>query len=86
MRLLQLTPQTRLVVGDGCECEKTVLKMPGQKRTILQVGNRLSLSGQQSLYSVDDFIAVGQEQLEQFDMRPERHFPNSLVFHNARPP
>ena len=73
MRFFQLTSKTRLVVGDPRECEEAILKVTRQKGTVLQVLDRLSLGVQQPLYSLDDFIAMGQEQLEKFDMRLKRH-------------
>ena len=73
MRLFQLTSKTRLAVGDPSECEEAVLKVTRQKGTVLQVFDRLSLGVQHSLYSLDDFIAVGQEEVEKFDVCLKRH-------------
>jgi hypothetical protein len=39
---------------------------------------RLSLGVQQALYSLDDLIAVGQEELEKFDMLVKRHLVTTL--------
>ncbi len=78
MRFFQLTSKTRLVVGDASECEEAILKVTRQKGTVLQVLDRLSLGVQQPLYSLDDFIAMGQEQLEKFDMRVKRHLARTL--------
>ena len=78
MRFLQLTSKTRLVAGDASECEEAILKVTRQKGTVLQVLDRLSLGVQQPLYSLDDFIAMGQEQLEKFDMRVKRHLDRTL--------
>jgi hypothetical protein len=72
MRLLQLTSKTRLVAGDASECEETILKLTRQKGTVLRIFGRLSLGVQQPLYLLDDFIAMGQEQLEKFDVRVKR--------------
>ena len=47
--------------------------MTRQKGTVLQVFDRLSVGVQHSLYSLDDFIAMGQEELEKFDMCLKRH-------------
>ena len=88
MRFLQLTSKTRLVVGDPSEREETILKVTRQKGTILQVLDRLSLGVQHPLYSLDDFIATGQEQLEKFDMRLKRHLSRAgplFAYHNAPP-
>jgi hypothetical protein len=68
MRFFQLTSQTRLAVGDSSECEEAILKETRQKGTVLQIFDRLSLGVQHSLYSLDEFIATGQEELEKFDM------------------
>ena len=73
MRFFQLTSETRLAVGDPTECEEAILKVTRQKGTVLQVFDRLSLGVQHSLYSLDDVIAMGQEELEKFDMCLKRH-------------
>ena len=73
MRFFQLTSETRLAVGDPSECEEAILKVTRQKGTVLQVFDRLSLGVQHPLYSLDDVIAMGQEELEKFDMRLKRH-------------
>ena len=73
MCFFQLTPKTRLAVGDTRECEEAILELAKQKRAVLQVLDRLSLGVQDSLYSLDDFIAMGHEELEKFDMRLKRH-------------
>src|SRR4030095_628337 len=46
-----------------------------------QIWDRLSLGVQQPLYSLDDFIAVGKEQLKKFDVRVKRQFAH----HNTHP-
>ena len=101
MRFFQLTSKTRLVAGDASECEEAILKVARQKGTVLQVLDRLSLGVHQPLYSLDDFIAMGEEQLEKFDMRVKRHpartlcgWPllrcrkrrNRFAHHNSPPP
>jgi hypothetical protein len=68
MRFLQLTSETRLAVGDTGEGEEAILNVTRQKGTVLQVFDRPSLSVQYCLYSLDDFIAMSQEELEKFDM------------------
>ena len=73
MRFFQLTSKTRLAVSDPRECEEAILKVTRQKGTVLQVVDRLSLGVQHPLYSLDDFIAMGQEELEKFDMCLKRH-------------
>ena len=78
MRFFQLTFKARLVVGDASECEEAILKVTRQKARVLQVLDRLSLGVQQPLYSLDDFIAMGQEQLEKLDMRVKRHLARTL--------
>ena len=69
MRFFQLTSKMRLAVGDARECEEAILKVTRQKRTVLEVFDWLSLGVQYSLYSLDDVIAMGQEEAEEFDMR-----------------
>ena len=73
MRFFQLTSKTRLVAGDASEREEAIPKVTRQKGTVLQVLDRLSLGVQQPLDSLDDFIAMGQEELEKFDMCLKRH-------------
>jgi hypothetical protein len=73
MRFLQLTAETRLVAGDARESKEAILEVTRKQGTVLPVLGRLSLGVQQPLYSLDDFIAMDQEQLEKFDMRVERH-------------
>src|SRR5262245_47060796 len=68
MRFFQLTSQTRLAVGDLGEGEEAILKVAIQNGTVLQVFDRLSLGVQQPLYSLNDFIAMGQEESEKFDV------------------
>jgi len=75
-----------LVVGDRSEREEAILEVTRQKGTVLQVLDRLSLGVQQPLYCLDDLIAVGQEQLEKFDMRPKRHLARTFAYHNTPPP
>jgi hypothetical protein len=57
-----------LAVGDTRECEEAILEVTRQKGSVLQVCDRLSLSVQDALYVLDDFMATGQEELEKFDM------------------
>ena len=68
MRFFQLTSKMRLAVGDSRECEEAILKVTRQKRTVLEVFDWLSLGVQYSLDSLDDVIAMGQEEAEEFDM------------------
>ena len=60
-------------MGDPRECEEALLEVTRQKGTVLQVFDRPSLGVQHPLYSLDDVIAMGQEELEKFDMRLKRH-------------
>src|SRR5262245_64577933 len=78
MRFFQLTSKTRLIATDASDCEEAILKVTRQKGTVLQVLDRLFLGVQQPLYSLDDFIAMYQEQLENFDMRVKRHLAEAL--------
>src|SRR5215470_13919195 len=83
MRFLQLTSKTRLITGAG-EGEEAILKMTRENGTVLHVLDRLALGVQQPLYSLDDFIAMGQEQLEKFDMRVKRHLHHNTLPTNNR--
>jgi hypothetical protein len=78
MRFLQLTSETRLVAGDVMECEEAILKVTREEGNVLEVLDRLALGVQQPLYFLDDFIAMGQEQLEKCDMRVKRHVVKTL--------
>jgi hypothetical protein len=73
MRLFQLTSKKRLAVCDAGECEEAILKVARQKGNVLQELDRLALGVQQPLYSLDDFIAMDQEELEKFDLRVKSH-------------
>jgi len=73
MRFFQLTSKTRLAVSDPRECEEAILKVTRQKGTVLQVVDRLSLGVQHPLYSLGDVSAMGQEELEKFDICLKRH-------------
>jgi hypothetical protein len=84
MRGYQLASKTGLVVRDRSECEEAILEVTRQEGTVLQVLERLSLGVQQPLYALGDFIAVGQEQLEKFDMLPKRHL-DRIAYHHASP-
>ena len=84
MRFSQLTSKTRLVAGDASEREEAILKVTRQKGTVLLVLDRLSLGVQQPLYSLDDFIAMGQEELEKFDMCLKRHLAKSAPHQRRR--
>jgi hypothetical protein len=50
------------------EREEAILTVTRQKGTVWRVFDRLSLRAQQPLYSLDDVIATGQEELEKFEM------------------
>jgi hypothetical protein len=78
MRLFQLTSKTRFVAGDASEPEEAILKVTRQKGPVLQGLCRLALGVQQPLYSLDDFIAMGQEPLKKFDVRVKRHLAKTL--------
>jgi hypothetical protein len=73
MRLFQLIPKTRLVAGEAGKREEALLEFTRQKGNVLQVSDRPSSGVQQPFYTLDDFIAMGQEQLEEFDMRVKPH-------------
>src|SRR5688572_21259396 len=70
MRFFRLTSRTRLAVGDPNE--EAILEVTRQNGTVSQIFVRFSLGVQQSLYSLDDVIAMGQEELEKFDRSEER--------------
>lgn len=76
MRFFQLTSKTRLAVRDTRQREEAILEVTREKGTVVQVFGRLSLSVQQSLYSLDDLVTMCQEELEQLDV-----FVKSAVNH-----
>lgn len=78
MRFVQLTSKTSLFVGDAREREEAIREITGQKRTGAQVFGRLSLGVQQPLYSLDNFAATGEEELEKLDVSLERRFARTL--------
>ena len=86
VRFLQSTSKMRLVAGRATDCEEAILEVTRQKGSILQVLARLSLGVQQSLDSLDDFIAMGEEELEQFDVGVERHLANFAHRRYCHPP
>ena len=73
MRIVQLTSNTRLAGGDPSECEEAILEVTREKGSVLQVFDGLSLGVQHPLYSLDDVIAMGEEELEKLDMCLKRH-------------
>jgi hypothetical protein len=83
MRLVQLTTQTSLVARDSREREEAILKVAGEQGTVLQVLDRFSLGVQQPLDSPDDFIAMGQEEVEKFDVRVKRRL-NRFTHHAGK--
>ena len=75
MRVFQLTSQTRLALRDPDE--EAILKVTRQLGAVSEVFDRFSLGVQHPLYSLDDVIAMSQEELEKFDMCLKSH-PISL--------
>ena len=73
MRFFQLTAKACLTVGYASECEEAIVTVTKEKRAVPEVLDRLSLGVQQSLNSLDDGIAVGQEEVKEFDVGLKRH-------------
>ena len=73
MRFFQLTSQARLALRDPSKGEEAILEVTRQNGTVLQVFERLPLGVQQPLYSLDDVVAMGQEELEKLDVGLKRH-------------
>jgi hypothetical protein len=69
--LLQSTPQSRLIGIETGDREEAILYLASQKGTIPQIFLRLPLRIQYDFQLFDDCLAVGQEELQQFDMRLE---------------
>jgi hypothetical protein len=61
MRPFQFTSKTKLVAGDGRQREEAILEVAREQAAVLLFPERPSLGVQQTLYFVDDFIAMGQE-------------------------
>ena len=80
-----------MVIGDPSEREEAVLEVTRQKRHVLQLLDGLSLGVQHALYSLDDCIAMDQEEPEKLYMRLKRHVAETLcglplfAYHNAAP-
>jgi hypothetical protein len=78
MGFFELPSEKRLAVGEARKREEAILEVTRQKGTVSQVLDRLSLGVQHALYSFDELIATGQEELEKFDMCLKRkHFAKS---------
>jgi hypothetical protein len=60
-------------VGDASEREEAILEVTIETGTVLQVLDRLALGVQQRLDSLDDLIAMGQEESEKLDVCLKRH-------------
>ena len=66
--VFQLTSQAPLTLADPGECEEAILEVTRQNRTVLLIGERLSLSVQHDLDSLDNLVPMGEEEMEQFDV------------------
>jgi len=64
MRFFQLAPETSLAGGGPNACKEAILEIARQKRVVLQVPDRLSLSVQNGLYALDDTFTM-REKLSQ---------------------
>ena len=59
-------------MGDTRECEEAIFKVTRETGPVPEKFDRLSLGVQHSLYSLDDVIAMGQEEVEEFDVGLKR--------------
>ena len=73
MCFFQLTSKARLAVGGVRERKEAIFKVTRQTGRVPQVFDRPSLGVQQSLYSLDDVIAMGQEEVKELDVGLKRH-------------
>ncbi|MEP7306590.1 MAG: hypothetical protein ABJA98_13820 [Acidobacteriota bacterium] len=73
MCFFQLISKARLAVGDAGEREETIFKVTRQNGRVPQVLDRPALGVQQSLDSLDDVIAMGQEEVQEVDVGLKRH-------------
>src|SRR5262245_30903955 len=86
MRAFQLASKTRLALRNPSACEETILDMTRQHGTVSEIFNRLPLGVQHALQAFDDLVAMGQEELKQFDMCLKRHVGGTrseLATHNV---
>src|SRR6185295_3588426 len=83
MRFFQLVPHTSLAGSGRRTCKEALLERAGQKRTILQVSDRLSLGVQNGLYALDDIFAIVEEEPQQLDVCLKRHLARRLPRHDA---
>lgn len=58
---------------DTTEREEAILELTSEQPPVLQLLGRLSLRVQQPLYSLDELVAMGQEEPEKLDVRLKRH-------------
>src|SRR4051794_39625414 len=72
VRFFQLPSQAQLAFGESSRREETILEVTSEHRPILQVLGRLSLGVQQRLYTLDNGIAMAQEEVEQLDVCVKR--------------
>jgi hypothetical protein len=67
------------------QCEKAILEAPRQIAMVLQGLGGLSLGIQLALYSLDDFVAIDQEQLQKRGMRLKRYVATTFCCHPTPP-
>ncbi|HEX5107267.1 MAG TPA: hypothetical protein VFV95_02415 [Vicinamibacterales bacterium] len=60
-------------MGEGGNCEEAIFEVMRKNGGVLQVFDRLPLSVQHRLYFLDDLSAMGEEELEQFDVSLKWH-------------
>ena len=83
LRFFQLASETSLAGGGRSACKKAILEMAGQKRSVLQVPDRLSLGVQNGLYALDDIFAMRQKKSQQIDVCPKRPLTRRRPRHDA---
>ena len=83
MRFFQLASETSLAGRDRSAGKEAILEMPGQKRLVPQVLDRLSLGVQNGLYAVDDIFATRQKQSQQLNVCQKRHLTKRIPRHDA---
>jgi hypothetical protein len=73
MRFFQLASEASLAGSDHSARKEAILEVAGQKRPVLQVLDRLSLSVQNGLYALDNIFAMRQKKSQQLDVCLKRH-------------
>jgi hypothetical protein len=81
MHLFKLRSKTNLVGPHCSKCQEAVIQVTGQEKPVLQVLDRLALSIQYALDSLDNFVVAGQIQAQQLNICRKRHRAGTFAGH-----